>query len=45
MPNIISVCHTPIELFNGSMGLYKLEGLGAVGAETCASASARSRTP
>lgn len=33
MPNIISVCHTPIELFNGPMGLFKLDGLGEVGAE------------
>lgn len=33
MPNIISVCHTPIELFNGPMGLFRLEGLGEVGAE------------
>jgi len=34
MPTIVSVCHTPISLFNGSMGRYDLPGRGPVGAES-----------
>lgn len=34
MPTIVSVCHTPISLFDGSMGRYTLPGRGPVGAET-----------
>lgn len=35
MPLIVSVCHTPIDLFDGVMGIFKLSGRGPVGAETC----------
>lgn len=34
MPTIVSVCHTPVSLFNGTMGRFDLVGRGAVGAET-----------
>lgn len=34
MTTIVSVCHTPISLFDGSLGRYTLPGRGPVGAET-----------
>lgn len=34
MPTIVSVAHTPVNLFNGSLGRYDLPGRGPVGAET-----------
>ncbi len=33
MPKIVSVCHTPLELFNGTLGLYRVLGRGEVGIE------------